>query len=206
MTQEAADLGNGAKDHDHAPSMAAIGAQIRALRRKRGLTLHQVAGAAGLSTAMISKVENGNGNPSINTLVQIARALSVPTAMLFSREDEELDAVQFNHKRVYAFGGVSYTVVMPDAHGTRLLLVEAEPGAERGSPLFPHSPHEGHEQGILLQGEMDLTVNGERYLLAKGDTISFPSRLVHQWRNPGDVVMRAAWTISVEADLADTSG
>ncbi|MBI4714923.1 MAG: helix-turn-helix transcriptional regulator, partial [Nitrospirae bacterium] len=53
------------------------------LRKKKGLTLRQVGGRVGVSYSMISKVELGDCDPSITTLIKIAKALDVDLCRLF---------------------------------------------------------------------------------------------------------------------------
>lgn len=175
-----------------------IGTEIRRLRQEKGLTLQQLADAAGVSTALISKVETGGGNPSINSVRKIAFALGVPTAFLFVGEDlYEQELVTVNQTQRYNYGGVETKVVVASTDpGLRFLTVKASPNAERGSRLFPHDPHNGFEQGIILSGQMELIIGGKTYLLKTGDSISFSSRLPHSWRNPGPEELHAAWVIS----------
>src|SRR5438132_10445465 len=52
-----------------------IGRRIRAVRRERGLTLRQVASAAGLSATHISEIERGHTTPTVGALLRVARAL-----------------------------------------------------------------------------------------------------------------------------------
>ena len=56
-----------------------IGANLKQLRTERGLTLGQLSSLAGISKAMLSELEKGNANPTINTLWKIANGLKVPT-------------------------------------------------------------------------------------------------------------------------------
>ncbi|MFQ5959730.1 MAG: helix-turn-helix domain-containing protein, partial [Alphaproteobacteria bacterium] len=46
---------------------AAIGRQVRALRKKHDMTVTELAGLAGLSSGMLSKIENGLTSPSLAT-------------------------------------------------------------------------------------------------------------------------------------------
>jgi transcriptional regulator with XRE-family HTH domain len=61
----------------------AIGAALRDLREDRGLTARQLAAIADISTAMISRIENGQVSPSISTLDALSKALDVPLVTLF---------------------------------------------------------------------------------------------------------------------------
>ena len=62
---------------------ATVGSNIRRIRRERGWSQATLAAKAGLSIAMIGKLENGRGNPRVTTLAAVASALSVsPRALL----------------------------------------------------------------------------------------------------------------------------
>ena len=62
----------------------ALGGQVRTLRRHNDLSVSDLAGAAGISTGMLSKIENGQISPSLATLQAIAGALSVPLSGRFA--------------------------------------------------------------------------------------------------------------------------
>src|SRR4051794_24564825 len=64
-----------------------IAAVVRARRRERGASLADVAAESGLSKAILSRIENGAGNPSIETLFRIGRALDLPLAALVGDDD-----------------------------------------------------------------------------------------------------------------------
>ncbi len=61
----------------------AIGAALRDLREDRGLTARQLAENAGVSAAMISRIEGGKVSPSISTLSALSKSLDVPLVSLF---------------------------------------------------------------------------------------------------------------------------
>ena len=70
----------------------AIGQRIRAIRRDLDLTVSDLASAAGISTGMLSKIENGQISPSLATLQAIAAALNVPLiSALFAAFEERRD-------------------------------------------------------------------------------------------------------------------
>ena len=61
-----------------------LGADIRALRKARGLTLVDMADSLNRSVGWLSQVERDKSEPSISDLRQIAKCLGVPMSMLFS--------------------------------------------------------------------------------------------------------------------------
>jgi DNA-binding XRE family transcriptional regulator len=62
----------------------ALGVQVRSIRRELDLTVSDLAGAAGISVGMLSKIENGQISPSLATLQSISKALNVPITTLYS--------------------------------------------------------------------------------------------------------------------------
>src|ERR1700688_4037316 len=69
----------------------AIGVLIRHHRKRMGLTVAELAGAANVSTGMLSKIENGQISSSLTTLQALANALNVPISLLFSEFEERRD-------------------------------------------------------------------------------------------------------------------
>ena len=90
-----------------------IGANLKQLRTERGLTLGQLSSLAGISKAMLSELEKGNANPTINTLWKIANGLKVPytrlmegaepTATLVRREEVFPQTEEGGHYRVFCY-------------------------------------------------------------------------------------------------------
>ncbi|RJP48761.1 MAG: XRE family transcriptional regulator [Anaerolineaceae bacterium] len=69
-------------------SMKVLGRHIRALRKSRGLKAKDIAERANLTPTYISRVENGRvDGVSVEVIMRIAQAMSVPTAALF-KDDE----------------------------------------------------------------------------------------------------------------------
>src|ERR1700754_2450176 len=69
----------------------ALGAQVRAMRRRLGITISELAASAGLSGGMLSKIENGQISPSLSSLQVLAKALNVPITTFFSTFEERRD-------------------------------------------------------------------------------------------------------------------
>jgi transcriptional regulator with XRE-family HTH domain len=69
----------------------ALGAAIRELRAKRGMTQEAVAQAAGITVAHLSGIERGHANPSWGAVVAIAEALDIPFSQLAKRYEVARD-------------------------------------------------------------------------------------------------------------------
>jgi transcriptional regulator with XRE-family HTH domain len=71
----------------------AIGREVRAFRKKLGITVADLAAATNISLGMLSKIENGNTSPSLTTLQSLSRALGVPVTAFLRRFEQERNAV-----------------------------------------------------------------------------------------------------------------
>ncbi|PZG21096.1 helix-turn-helix domain-containing protein [Nonomuraea aridisoli] len=163
-----------------------IGARIRELRTERGLTLAQLAAAAGVSSGLISQVERDLADPSLETLRKIARVLDLPLFSLFQEPAAAAVAVVRREGRMLVrspAGGISYTRVSP-GHG-RLEVLEGclLPG---GSSAAEPWSHPSEECVLVLRGRLVVEVSGTEHLLEEGDSCSFDSSLPHLYRNPGE--------------------
>lgn len=67
-----------------------LGARVRDLRQRRGWTQEDLGERSGLSYKFIGEIERGLGNPTIDSVDQIARAFAMDVSDLFSREQPEM--------------------------------------------------------------------------------------------------------------------
>ncbi len=59
-----------------------IGKNIARIRRKKGLTQLDVAAATGMEANSLGRIENGRTNPTVRTLLKLAKALGVSLSEL----------------------------------------------------------------------------------------------------------------------------
>ncbi|HSK40085.1 MAG TPA: cupin domain-containing protein, partial [Arenibaculum sp.] len=59
------------------------------------------------------------------------------------------------------------------------------PGADTGQTMLRHAAEEG---GIVIRGQLEVTVGDQRHVLGPGDAYYFDSRMAHRFRNVGDEV------------------
>lgn len=186
-----------------------VGAELRALRQERGLSLRTLAELCDLSPNTISLIERGESSPSVSTLHRLATALGVQITTFFERRPEQVQAVM-THESERRRSGNAYVVLESLASGLQdqalePFLVTMKPGADSGLQQMVHG---GQELVHCLEGELEYEVDGHRYRLATGDTLLFHAQLPHRWRNPGNqpavfflVFCRASGTQPVEQHL-----
>jgi transcriptional regulator with XRE-family HTH domain len=162
-----------------------VGVRIRELRTGRGMTLTALARATGLSAGLISQVERGLTDPSLETLRRIARTLDVPLFSLFREADDDSDALVVRRDRRMQVssphGGITYQRLSPGSGRLELLEGSLEPGA--ASSPTPWS-HPSEECVTVQQGRLLLEVGTQRYELDAGDSCYFDSRSPHRYVNP----------------------
>ncbi|MGJ5177246.1 helix-turn-helix domain-containing protein [Bradyrhizobium oligotrophicum] len=174
------------------PVDVAVGRRIRDLRRLRKLSLETVAAETALSIGFLSQVERGLSSPSLRVVATLADVLGVGIAALFGSGaggDAAADSVvtrgpQRPELKLWRTG-VSKQLLSAAGGDSKLnlFLVHLEPGGSTGDELYTH---DGEEAGLVLEGEMLLTVDSETWSLKEGDSFRFASRRPHRFSNPAD--------------------
>ncbi|KWV59333.1 transcriptional regulator [Bradyrhizobium macuxiense] len=178
-----------AKKPAEPPVDLAVGRRIRELRRAREMSLETVAARTKLSIGFISQIERGLSSPSLRVLATLADVLGVGIAALFGAapsDDAASSVVTREAQRAELKlwrSGVSKQLLSPAGSDSRLnlFLVHLEPGGSTGDELYTH---DGEEAGLVLEGEMTLTVDAETWTLKQGDSFRFASRRPHRFSNP----------------------
>ena len=175
------------------PAMdVAVGQRIRELRRTRAMSLETVAARTDLSIGFISQIERGLSSPSLRVLATLADVLGVGIAGLFGAKESTgsaPDAVVTRQRQRAKLNlwrtGISKQLLSPAGSEGRLnlFLVHMEPGGSTGDELYTH---DGEEAGLVISGEMKLTVDAESWTLKQGDSFRFASRRPHRFSNPSD--------------------
>ena len=175
-----------------------VGADLRALRKARGLTLAGLARKVGRSVGWLSQVERDLAEPAISDLRRLANALDQPLSLFFGPAsapgDERGYVVRRNSRRALgsAAEGLVEQLLSPDLSGSfEIVRSVFDPGAERSE--FVVRPTE--EAGYLIAGELELWIGERHFHLHPGDSFRFKGER-HRWRNPGAVPAIAIWVIA----------
>jgi len=168
------------------------------------MTLAQLAEIAGLSPAIVSQIERGKANPAFTTLAQLAHGLEIPVGRFFIGHDEPASLVVRRADRRNlqgvtreSVGEAAHELLTPDHTG----LLEAQwivspPGHNTSETPFRHR---GEEFGIILSGKIDIYLDGERYILEAGDSITYASTVPHWYINRYEESCVAVWVSSPPA-------
>jgi transcriptional regulator with XRE-family HTH domain len=176
-------LSEAAAPTDASASDAALGGRIRAARSRRGLSVAELAGTAGVSKSLVSQIERGIAAPSIDTVRRLASALQVPVFSLFMQEPDNGMVVRRSARRVVRYPGSRATreVLSPTLSGRMVLLwVTFPPGEDGREPVR----HIGEESVVVLRGTLEVELGEQRVVLERGDSMTFDSEAPHAFRNP----------------------
>jgi transcriptional regulator with XRE-family HTH domain len=176
-----------------------VGIKIRDLRKQKGMTLGEMARRCGCSSSLISQIERGIVNPSFSTLKSIGDALEVTLAQLVT-EACNIEVFsssimkQKERKILTTEGGVQFQLLSRNVNVPfEFILNNWPPGTSTGTQPYTH---EGEECGLLLEGELEVEVNGRMHQMKPGDTVTLRSSAPHRISNPGNKKALAVWVNS----------
>ena len=159
-----------------------IGRLVRAQRTARGMSLGDLARASGLSKTILARIESGAGNPSIETLWRLTRALRIPLGMLLS-DDPAPRVRTIRHESgqaLQAGSGMSAWLVHVTAREHRSEVFELAIPGGLVSRSEPHLP--GIEEVIVcVRGRMRVGPAGEEAELDAGDAVWFAGDVAHSY-------------------------
>ena len=167
-----------------------IGKKISEYRRVHNLTIKEFSELTNLSSALLSQLERGMGNPSLSALQSIASALNVSLSSLFEEDitNESLILRREDRKTIYNPDQkhVLYDVLTPSPINSTVELLLMNLSANSNT-YVNYSTHIEEELAFILEGEVYIIFNDEEeFLLREGDTIRILPNREHKFRNSTD--------------------
>lgn len=189
-------------------ALASLGAEVRQLRKARQMTLADLAGASGVSVSHLSAIERGSVNATLDKIKRIALGLDVPEEWFFSSRPgkgkmERTYVVRSENRRNL---NMLYGET-PESCGYYDALLSSSLGGEFHMGISEFPPHskdhrvevyvrDGEAHALVLEGELELTLEDEVITLRAGDSYSFPGEILHSTRNASDKPARLIWVNS----------
>lgn len=161
-----------------------IAEKIKALRKDSNLTLKDLSEKTNLSVSFLSQVENGSSSLAITSLKKIADAFEVPMTYFFKSMEVHNFHVKTQEQDAFKIeGSNSEFIRISGDFSDRVLeaLIVTIPGGQSHGHTYNHP---GEEFVYVIEGALIANVDGKEYLVKKGDTIHYPSTIMHQWTNP----------------------
>lgn len=172
-----------------------IGKKIRQLRTMYNLTQEELANRLEITKGYISQLENDLTEPSVSTLEDIVLALGTNLSDFF-KDDNSREKIVFrkNDYFVKENPGFNITWLITNSQKNEMepILVSILPNSQTDLDY----PHEGQEFGYVLEGEVLLCIDNNRYQLKKGESFYFDSIKNHYLKNVKDKVCKIIWVTS----------
>ena len=173
-----------------------IGSRLRATRVGRRLSQRELARKAGVTNGLISQIEQNSSSPSVSSLKRILDAIPMSLSEFFA-DDGDAQQIFFRAAELRELNPEKIFHMAPDAgkdvslrqvgsgmsRSIQMLHERYAPGADTGAELYAH---ESEEAGIVVSGQIELTVGNQTETLGPGDAYIFDSTQPHRFRNTGD--------------------
>ncbi|PRY77318.1 helix-turn-helix protein [Yoonia maritima] len=174
-----------------------LGADIRALRKTRGMTLVDLAESLNRSVGWLSQVERDISVPAISDLAEMAAVLDVAVSSLLQTSvapDEDGLIVRANARRPIGSRtpGLTEGLLSPDLTDSfEVIHSKFEPGSEITAPLVRKT----QEIGYIVTGTFEIWINGKHFHLKTGDSFRLRGESF-RWANTGSKPCEIIWVIS----------
>ncbi len=168
-----------------------LGAKIKDLRVKNGLTQQELADRTELSKGYISQLETDVTSPSIATLADILQCLGTNLGDFFTDESKEKIIFDENDMFISDNDDLKITWLVPDSQKNDMepILVELESGAKTSF----ENPHSGEEFGYILEGIADLHIGDRVYTVKKNMSFYFAAEKTHYIENSHKKPLKFIW-------------
>ncbi|MDA7426408.1 helix-turn-helix domain-containing protein [Thalassococcus lentus] len=183
---------------DQSQTSKTLGADLRALRRARGLTLQYLADQLGRSVGWLSQIERDLSEPSINDLREIAMLLEVPVSALFAHApapaSEDGYVVRAGAHRAIGSGsaGLVEALLSPDlTDDFEMVHSTFAPNSRLGKLVTRPT----QEVAFLISGQLDMIIGARRFTIGPGDSFRIRGE-PFEWINPYDTPAVAIWVIA----------
>ncbi|MEL1265287.1 cupin domain-containing protein [Pseudoxanthomonas putridarboris] len=176
-----------------------IGARLQLVRKSKGLSQRELAKRVGVTNSTISLIEQNKVSPSVSSLKKVLDGIPISLADFFTLDlaiglpdspfytAAELPDVGSN--------GIHYFLVGQHRPQRQMCILREvmPPGSDTGDSMLAH---EGEEGGVVVEGEVEVTVGDQMRVLRAGEGYYFESRVPHRFRNVGqeDAVIFSANT------------
>lgn len=162
----------------------AIGDRIRGLREGRRISFEELSHMTGFDVDLLKKIESGEIQPPLGTLVKLSKALDSAFARLISEVGDKLYSITRKNERKTVSRSTStkgrklytYQSLAPEVKGRHMeaLFVKLEENPEQET-----SVHEGEEFIYVIRGTVVFKIDEDLFELEPGDSVYYLSTTPH---------------------------
>lgn len=163
-----------------------VGARLRAVRQKQGLTLEELAASAGMSTSTLSRLESGKRQASLELLLPLTRRLGIRLDDLVPQEQNDPRI----RRPVIRRDGLIIAPLAPEHSPVATYKITYPASSE----LPELRVHDGYEWLYVISGRLRLRLGEQDLTLISGEAAEFDTRTPHAMSAAGG---RPAQVISI---------
>ncbi|WDS37178.1 MAG: cupin domain-containing protein [Pseudoxanthomonas sp.] len=176
-----------------------IGARLQQVRTSTQLSQRELAKRVGVTNSTISLIEQNKVSPSVSSLKKVLDGIPISLADFFTLDMDAgpPDSPFYSAQETPDVGsnGVHYFLVGQRVTQRQMCILREvmPPGTDTGDAMLAHA---GEEGGVVVSGEVEVTVGDQVRVLRAGEGYYFESRVPHRFRNLGkaDAVIVSANT------------
>ena len=167
-----------------------IGLRLQAVRKAKGLSQRELAKRVGVTNSTISLIEQNKVSPSVGSLKKVLDGIPMSLAEFFTADFEvrgpDSPFYQPDDMPDLGTNGIHYFLVGQHRPQRQMCILREvmPPGSDTGDSMLAH---DGEEGGVVIAGEVEVTVGEQVRVLKAGEGYYFESRTPHRFRNIGDV-------------------
>lgn len=166
---------------------------LKRVREERNLSLAQLSELCGVSKSMLGQIERGEANPSVGTIWKIANGLRVSFTSLMSEAPGQVRIVSREDAYEVAQEDGMYRLLSyfpyDSAKKFEVYTIELDPGCVHISDAHVKGVE---EYLVVMEGCLELEIDGTLYKLSVGDAANFSSDGTHGYRNPGETLTKVS--------------
>lgn len=170
-----------------------VGARLKAIRIIRNISQRELAKRAGVTNSTISMIEKNSVSPSISSLKKVLNGIPMSLVEFFSEDQNEIkhQQVVYHPDELMNIGTADIAMELVGKSFPRrqmtFLIETYPPNTDTGTEMLNNDAEEG---GYILEGQIELTVGDDVFILNKNDGYYFDNNKPHRFRNPFDQVCK----------------
>lgn len=165
-----------------------IGIRLQAVRKSKGLSQRELAKRVGVTNSTISLIEQNKVSPSVSSLKKVLDGIPISLADFFTLDLADGGDSPFypaDEQPDVGNNEIHYFLVGQHRRNRQMCVLREvmPPGSDTGEAMLSH---DGEEGGVVVQGQVEVTVGEQVRVLGPGEAYYFESRQPHRFRNVGD--------------------
>ncbi len=177
-----------------------IGQRIKEIRKSKSITIQKLSQFTDLSVGYLSNLERNQASPTLSNLQRICVALGISIRDLLSPYSKERTLIRFGEQQLYDYDEYKLKIRRLDFGKKRGIYEFStyDPDSSDTPPSWGLHPYA--EVGVVLEGRMEVNLDGTIYILEAGDSIYIKPNLYHTMKNAGDTPCRSFWHLQITDD------